>query len=299
MAAALRATLVAVLALAVGGCTQQWMMEDWPVSPTPSATTPPHTTDPSPTPTASPTAAPTTDPVREQFPYQGTLAEEGCEAISRDLLDDLEAAGGVGGAITYTRGAMVKADGPWSTIAVATQVNPNEEGITRDSVDAVAWFVTNGPSVAPGDQVSTWPLAPDPDDDAADRALICLARIPTPPPEPPENSPASYTGRLAAGATCRAAEPGMLKHLQDVGRVGGAITYSRGQLVKANKNWWTVAVATQVHPNKLGYTRANVPETVFFVTNAPAMVDKPVYFTLDQPGEEDTAAAAALHCLRG
>lgn len=298
MAAPRRVTLAAVLALAIGGCTQPWMTEDWPDSPTPTATTPAASADPSPTPTPS-TAAPTTDPVREQFPYQGTLAEEGCEAISRGLLDDLEAVGGQGEAVSYTRGAMVKADGPWSTIAVATRVNANEEGVTRGSVDDVLWFVTNGPSVTPGDPVSTWPLRPDPDDDAADRALICLARVPTPPPEPPEDSPASYTGRLASGATCRAVDADVLKHLQDVGRVGGAITYSRGQMIRANKKWWTIAVATEVHPNKLGYTRANVPETVFFVTNAPSMVDKPVYFTLDDPGEEDTAAPAALRCLRG
>jgi hypothetical protein len=35
----------------------------------------------------------------------------------------------------------------------------------------------------------------------------------------------------------------LLSRLEELGKVGGAITYSRGQMVRANKSWWTVAVA--------------------------------------------------------
>ncbi len=298
MRVAWRAVVAAVLAATLGGCTQAWMFEDLP-GPSSPVTTPVPATTPelSATSTASPT--PTTDPVREQFPYRGALAEGSCVTASRDLLDDLEAVGGVGGAITYQRGALVKADGPWWTIAVAPQVNPNDEGLTHNDVDPAVWFVSNGPSVTAGDPVSTWPLNPDPDDEAADRALTCLGLVPAPPPEPPESSPASYTGRLARDAGCVAAGAPLLKHLEGVGRVGGAITYPRGQLVKANRNWWTVAVATQVHPNNLGHTRDNVPEVVYFVTNAPSRVSPQVSFILEEPAADDTAAPAARHCLTG
>lgn len=290
-----RAVLAAGVAVALAGCTQAWMYQDLPGSPTPTATTQSHSPRPSDTPTPTPT--PTRDPVREQNPYQGSLADESCVPAPRDLLDDLEWVGGLGEAVGFQRGALVKADGPWWVVAVATLVRPNDQGLTRNDVDPVLWFVTNSPTLTPGDPVSTWPLVPDADDDAADRALICSARVPKPPPEPPENSPASYTGRLARGAGCVAVAPAMLDHLENVGRVGGAITYPRGQMVQANKKWWTVAVATQVHPNNLGHTRENVPEVVFFVTNAPSQVTPVVNFVLDEPTPGDTAAAAAEHCL--
>jgi len=81
--------------------------------------------------------------------------------------------------------------------------------------------------------------------------------------------------------------------------VGGAITYPKGQLVRANGKWWTVAVATQVHPNSDGYTSA--PATELFVTNAPAYRARPsakaVYFPIKER-KRDLAAAKALGCLR-
>lgn len=298
MAFGWRVVVALLLAAALTGCTQPWMRESWPDGserPTPSAAA----TSPSTTPTSAPSATmPTADPERDRYPYSGTVGDETCVPASRDLLDELEALGGLGGAVSYPRGALVKSDDPWWTIAVATQVNPNDQGLTRANVDVAQWFVSNGPTLAAGHPVSTWPLDPDPDDEAADRALLCLSRVPTPPPAPPEDSPASYTGRLARGATCTPVSAAMLAHLQDVGRVGGAITYPRGQMVAANKNWWTVAVATQVHPNNLGHTRANVPETVYFVTNAPTKGKDAVYFAPDSI-EQDTAAAAARQCLAG
>lgn len=292
-----RAVPAVVLAVALTGCTQAWMLEDWPTT-TPSATPSQSPVTSTPTPSPASPASPTPDPVRARYPYHGSISDEGCTAASRDLLDELESLAATAGVVSYPRGAVVKSDEPWWTVAVETRVNPNNSGVTHSDVDPVLWFVTNGPSLAPGDGVSTWPLKPDPDDDAADHALSCLGLVPTPPPDPPEDSPASYTGRLAPGATCGAVPPAMLKHLEGVGRVGGAVTYPRGQMVPANKKWWTVAVATEVHPNKLGHTRANVPEVVYFATNAPSKASGAVYFALDSI-EQDTAAAAARHCLSG
>lgn len=299
MAVVWRAVLALVLAAALSGCTQAWMRDSWPggsSSPTPAPTGAPTTS--APVPSGSATPSPSADPERERHPYTGAVADESCVSASRDLLDELETVGAAGPAVTFSRGALVRANDQWWTVAVATLVNPNDQGLDRSDVDAVLWFVTNGPTLAAGHAVSTWPLNPDPADDAADRALLCLGRVPTPPPAPPEDSPASYTGRLARGATCTPVSAAMLGHLENVGRVGGAITYPRGQMVPANKKWWTVAVATEVHPNNLGHTRANVPAIVFFVTNAPTKGKDAVYFAPDSV-VDDTAAAAAQRCLGG
>lgn len=292
-----RAVLALVLGGALVGCTQPWMLE--PVSPPPTSPSPsPSQSVPSsPTPSPSP-QTPTADPVRDRYPYDGSIGDRSCVQASRGLLDELEGVAALGEAVSFSHGALVKANGPWWTVAVATRVAPDAPDGTPKDIDMALWFVTNGPSLEDGDALSTWPLEPDPDDDAADRALACLSRVPAPPPDPPEDSPASYTGRLAPGATCVAVPPEMLAHLEAVGRVGGAITYSRGQMVQANKKWWTVAVATEVHPNKLGYTRENVPEVVFFATNAPNKDSGAVYFVLDSV-EQDTAAAMAKKCLTG
>ena len=295
MAVVWRAVLALVLALALSGCTQSWMLAPVvPRSTSPSAT--PSQSPASSTPASPVSAPPTTDPMRDRYPYDGSLGDETCVAASRDLLDELEGVAALGEAVSFSHGALVKANEPWWTVAVATRVNPDSPDVTRKDVDLTLWFVTNGPSLGDGDSVSTWPLKPVADDDAADRALICLSRVPTPPPDPPEDSPASYTGRLAPGATCVTVPPEMLEHLQKVGRVGRAIPYSRGQMVQANKKWWTVAVTTEVHPNKLGHTRENVPLVVFFATNAPSKDSGAVYFGLDSI-EQDTAAAAAKRCL--
>ncbi|MCA0252872.1 MAG: hypothetical protein LCH76_11410 [Actinobacteria bacterium] len=291
-----RTALALVLSAALSGCTQPWMLEDLPGSPSPTLSQSPAPTTPTPSPTVP--ASPSPDPVRSQYPYHGSIGDETCVTASRDLLDELAGLAALEGVASFSHGALVKADGPWWTVAVGTRLDPDNPEVTRKDVDAVLWFVTNGPSLADDGPVSTWPLNPDPDDDAADRALTCLSRVPSPPPEPPEDSPASYTGRLAPGATCVAVSREMLAHLEGVGRVGGAITYSRGQMVQANKKWWTVAVVTEVHPNKLGHTRENVAEVVYFATNAPSKAEGAVYFVLDSV-EQDTAAAAARRCLSG
>ncbi len=71
-------------------------------------------------------------------------------------------------------------------------------------------------------------------------------------------------------------------------------------MVRANRTWWTVAVATEVHPNNSGLTRDNVPATALFVTNDPSLREssraRVVYFPL-KPTKRDTAAARALKCL--
>lgn len=291
-----RAALALVLATVLSGCTQPWMLEDLPGSSTTPSITP---SRPAATPTPSPTApeSPAPDPVRERYPYLGTISDDNCVPAPRDLLDELEALAAPADGVTLSHGALVQANEPWWTIAVATRVDPGNPHLTRKDVDAVLWFVSNGPSL-PEDGLSTWPLNPGADDDAADRALTCLSRVPTPPPPPPDGSPESYTGRLAPDSTCITVWSAMLTHLERVGQVGGAITYSRGQMVRANKNWWTVAVATEVHPNKLGLTRANVPQVAYFVTNSPSVGSGAVYFAPDSV-EQDSAAAEARRCLTG
>ena len=289
-----RVVLGLALVAALTGCTQAWMQEPV-VPPAPSVTPTPSqsaTTEPTPEPT------PTADPIRDRYPYDGSVVDDTCVAATRGELDDLEELAGWGEAVSFSHAALVRSNHPWWTVAVGTRVARGNPDVSRNDVPMVLWFVTNAPTLTAGDPVSTWPFDPDPDDDAADRALTCLSRIPEPPPEPPEDSRASYTGRLARDATCTVVSPEMLKHLQAVGRVGGAITYSRGQMVQANKKWWTVAVVTEVHPNSLGYTRENVPPVAYFITNAPSKESGGTYFVLN-PEISDTAAPAARQCLSG
>lgn len=292
-----RAVLASLVALVLSGCTQPWMQDSWRVESTPPRTPSATPSQPPASPSPSPTSpsSPTPDPERERYPYDGSLVDGECVAATRALLDELEGIAGLAPA-SFSHGALVKSNDQWWTVAVATRLNPDNPDAASQGIGRVLWFVTNGPTLAAGHSRSSWPLDPDPDDQAADRVLTCLYRVPSPPPDPPDDSPASYTGQLAPGATCVAASTGMLAHLERVGRVGGAVTYPRGQLVAANKNWWTVAVATQVHPNKLGLTRENVPEVVYFATNAPTKPTGAVYFALDSI-EQDTAAAAARECL--
>lgn len=297
MAVVWRAVLALALGAVVSGCTQPWMLEPISPAPTSDSPSPGQSVTGTPAPSAGP-QTPTADPVRDRYPYDGSVSDDGCVAATQDLLDELEGVAALGEAVSFSHGALVRANHPWWTVAVATRVDPSSPDVTRKDVDLTLWFVTNGPSSGAGDAVSTWLLNPDPDDDAADRALTCLGRVPAPPPDPPEDSPKSYTGRLAPGASCVPVSPEMLAHLEGVGRVGGAITYSRGQMVQANKKWWTVAVVTEVHPNKLGHTRDNVPRVAFFVTNSPSQPDSVVYFALDSI-EQDSAAAAAKRCLSG
>ena len=294
MAVVWRAVLALVLVASLSGCTPWNVMPPRSTTPTPSPTQSAAT----PTPSESVPATPTPDPMRTQYPYKGRLQDESCVAVSRGLLEDLENLAEEPAIVLYTRGAMVKADGPWWTIAVSTEVSPDHPEVNSNDVDLTLWFVTNTPDLADGDTPSSWPLDPAANDDAADRAIHCLGLVPTPPPAPPETDPRSYTGRLAPGATCIEVSPEMLKHLEGVGRVGGAITYPRAQMVQANKKWWTIAVATEVHPNKLGHTRKNVPEVVYFVTNAPSVEKGAVYF-IPESVENDSAAAAARRCLTG
>lgn len=297
MAALWRVVLAAGVAAILSGCAEPGVFRDWTeLAPSTAPSSPKAPATVSAAPSVTVPASPTPDPERERYPYLGTLLDDTCVPATRGQLNELETLAATPGVVSYTRGALVRADDPWWTVAVATQVNDNDQGVTRDDVDLVLWFVTNRPSLAEGHTLSMWSLNPDPDDAAADRAITCLSRVPTPPPDPPEGSRASYTGQLAPGATCVAVTPEMLKHLEAVGRVGGAITYPRGQMVRANKNWWTVAVATEVHPNKLGHTRANVPEVAYFITDAPSKETGGAFFALDSV-EQDTAAAAARQCL--
>lgn len=240
---------------------------------------------------------------RTQHPYTGELAKGAtCVTVSADLLAELQKIGNVGGAVTYPKGARVKANARWWAVAVSTQVHPNTQELTAVNVPAVAYFVTNDPSIPAknwDDEVFYWTLSA-PDDAATAKARECLKRVPDPPQKIDYTSPDSYSGQLAKPARCVAASPTLLSHLEQVGQVGGAVTYPRGQLVRANAKWWTVAVAAEVHPNGEGLTRDNVPATALFVTNAPSYKAsskaKIVYFPI-RPTKSDQAAAKALDCL--
>lgn len=254
-------------------------------------------------PSITPASATPEPDERTQTPYTGALAPDAkCVTASKDMLAELQDIGGVGGAITYVKGARVKSNGRWWTVAVATEVQPNSSYNQAD-VDAVDYFVTNAPSITDADwpdEVFYWQLSAT-QDPAAKKALECLQKVPDPPKKVDYASPDSYTGKLAKGATCSSVSAKMLSRLEEVGQVGGAITYSRGQMVRANAKWWTVAVATQVNPNSAGYTRANVPSVAYFVTNDPSYKasskTKIVYFPIK--AGKDKAAAKARSCLGG
>ena len=277
----------AVVAVLCSGCGLAWI----PYDETPVPTPVPSTTRPEPTPTPTP----------DDDAYTGALAPDaGCVRLDAAALAYFEDKGLVGGAITYPRGAMVKANADWWTVAVATQVNPNSDGRTTDNVDPFVFFISTRPAGDDFDRATTRRLAEAGGGEALTRARECLAKVPTPRPTPSPGSPDTYTGKLAKGAKCTTVPAAMLDQLEAVGRVGGAVTYPRGRMVRANRTWWTVAVATEVHPNNSGLTRDNVPATALFVTNDPSYKESSnariVYFPL-QPTRRDTAAARALKCL--
>lgn len=288
MRTAVRVLGTALAAVLFSGCGLAWMWNEVPHR----------------APEATPTTTPYTPPPDERalHPYTGEVAKGAeCVRATTDVLADAEAVAMVGGAITYPRGAMVKANANWWTVAVAAQVNPNNEGLTSKDVDPYTYFVTNAPTLGKGEwdsQLFSWQLSTE--DAATARALACLKRIPVPKPKPPAGSPETYAGKLAKGAKCKAVSAKMLDRLEEVGQVGGAITYPRGAMVKANAKWWTVAVATQVNPNSSGLTRENVPATALFVTNDPSYSASSkariVYFPI-KAAKKDTAAAKALSCL--
>ncbi|MGC4154634.1 MAG: hypothetical protein QM628_16385 [Propionicimonas sp.] len=283
-----RAIGAAVVAVLVSGCQLAWIFEE-PVPPVPNVTLGP-TEPPTPTPTPEP------DP----YAYRGKLAKGAkCRTLSAGQLTQLEQVGGVGGAITYPRGSMVQANDDWWVAAVITDVHQNSEGHTRESVAKRHLFVV-GAASADWEYASGYRLGDDADDAAVRKAVGCADKLPVPKPTLEPTDPKTYTGRLAKGASCKAVSADMLGQLEQVGQVGGAVTFAGGQMVRANGDWWTVAVATQVNPNNAGLTRENVPPTELFVTNAPSLKKssktKVVYFPLN-PTKKDAAAAKALKCL--
>jgi hypothetical protein len=280
----LGATLAVVL---LSGCGAQWLWDE-PVPRAPSST--PATQAPA-TPTPSPDD-------RTLHPYAGTLgAHASCVTLSTDDLAFLEEVGGVGQAVRFPVGAMVKSNSPWWTVAVSTRVSRDSGGY---SAEDHVFFVTSYPTYAddPGHEPFAWRLTETSGDAAAAKALACAKKLPVPAEAPAPGSPDSYTGKLAAHATCRVVPATLLDRLEDVGQVGGAVTYPKGRMVRANAKWWTVAVATQVNPNGEGLNSGNVPATALFVTNAPEVGSRAqvVSFPIEA-GRSDAAARKALACL--
>ncbi len=250
------------------------------------------------------TPAPSTPEPDERtlHPYTGALGDNtACVTATASLLQELELLKGVGGAVQYTQGVAVRSNAKWWTVVVRTAVDP-QGSIDASTVPDRITFATNVPSSKPDDwevQNYTWEVGED--SASAEKAAACLAKLPpvrTPFPKP--TGPAdTYNGKPAAGATCHAVPHDLLLRLQEIGQVGGAITYPRGQMVRANKKWWTVAVATQVNPNGEGFTEANVPATAWFVTNIPSYKPgkKAALFSFPVKGG-DKASARARACLK-
>jgi hypothetical protein len=256
---------------------------------------------PSITPAPPSSATPEPDD-RTLHPYDGTLTSSKCVTASKEELALFEQIGMAGGAIQYPVGAMVKSNAGWWTAAVATRVSKNDSGYTKKTVEPYAFFVTSYRTYAdqPDHEPFAWQLAKPSGDKAAARALACAKKLPVPAEKPEPGSPATYTGKLAPHAKCAAVSAKRLKQLEQVGQVGGAITYPRGQMVRANGKWWTVAVATQVHQNSQGYTSENVDPTELFVTNAPSYKASSKARIVSFPikaRKTDTAARKALSCL--
>lgn len=248
-------------------------------------------------------APPTPTPdYRTLHPYTGELtARATCVTASKDVMSDLEYVSNVGGAVRYTQGVAVRSNGEWWTVAVATAVDP-EGDVDEDSVEKYLYFATNVPSHKADDWESedvSWPVPGG--SASATAALACLKKLPAAkdPFAKPPSPDSTYTGKLAPQATCKAVPDTLLARLQEVGQVGGAITYPQGQMVRANRKWWTVAVATRVHPNGQGYTSENVPAVEYFVTDAPSLGRSKAgayYFPIKG---KDRASAKALTCLKG
>ena len=238
---------------------------------------------------------------RTLHPYDGTVSAATCVTLSATQLSDLEEIGMAGGAIRYPVAAMVKSNAGWWTVAAATRVTKNSSGYTTGNVEPYAFFVTSYPTYTDVDDPEpfAWQLDSTSGDAAAARALACVRKLPVPPEKPEPGSPATYTGKLASHAPCTAVPGKLLAQLEQVGRVGGAITYPRGRMVRANGKWWTVAVATQVHPNGQGYTSGNVEKTALFVTNAPSYPASSKARIVSFPIKlrKDAAARKALACL--
>jgi len=253
---------------------------------------------------ASPTSVEPVLDDRTLHPYDGTVTSAKCVTASALDLDLLEQVGKVGEAVRYPVGARVRSNAGWWTVAVATRVTRNSDASTTKDVEPYAFFVTSYPTYSddPDHEPFAWQLASASGDKAAARALACAKKLPIPAEKPEPGSPATYTGKLAPNATCTTVPAKLLAQLQEVGRVGGAITYPRGRMVRANGKWWTVAVATQVHQNGQGYTEDNVAKTALFVTNRPSHKASSKARIVSFPIKEkkaDTAARKALACLGG
>jgi len=257
---------------------------------------------PAPPPVITPAPAPPDE--RTLHPYTGELAANTeCKVVSKDDLSLLQDAGNVGGAVTYPQGVAVRSNAKWWTVAVRTAVDPYG-ALKRSDVPAFAYFATNlltSDAEKYLDDDFSWSV--DGGTASATKALACLKKLPAPkvpvkkPPKPA--SPAdTYNGKPAPGAACHKVPDALLRYLEQVGQVGGAITYPRAQMVHANRKWWTVAVAVQVNANSQGFTKDNVPAVAYFVTNEPSLGSKaPTVFSFPIKGK-DKASVKAGACLK-
>ena len=255
-------------------------------------------------PATQPSFSPAPEPSSEEpddrvlHPYTGELGRNTtCRTATKSELSDWGQIGGMG---TYLAGARVRSNAPWWTAAVVTRIT-KDNGAT---VDRYEYFVTSWPTYGETfeHEPFVWRMTDVTGDRAATRALACAKKLPLPERKLAANDPDTYTGRLAGGASCRAVPPALLDRIEQVGQVGGAITYPRGRMVRANGKWWTVAVATEVHANSEGYTSDNVPATALFVTNAPSYTSAKNPSIVSFPihaKKSDAAARKALACLEG
>lgn len=91
-------------------------------------------------------------------------------------------------------------------------------------------------------------------------------------------------------AVCEPVDQDTLRYLEGQGNVGGAITFTRGAIVRVDDDRWEIAAETAVHPNGSGYTRDNVARVWFFEASEPAGSYE---FVARKIGRSD----AAVRCL--
>ncbi|MFT4108485.1 hypothetical protein [Propionicimonas sp.] len=126
-------------------------------------------------------------------------------------------------------------------------------------------------------------------------APVATTPVPTP-SELDDRALHPYTGELAAGATCAQATKRQLAALEDIGGVGGSVTYPVGVLVRSNAGWWTAAVATRATGGA-----GSVEPYAFFVTSYPTYADDPDHEPFAwqlASAAGDRAARKALACVK-
>jgi len=119
-------------------------------------------------------------PSASATPYDRTVAAQAaCVAVTKDQLGDFENAAGIGGALKYTKGVLVKANDQWWVAALHTEVYANDLGLTRANVPVTAlWAITDAALDPDGldSQIRYNRLSESADNPVALKAAGCLKK---------------------------------------------------------------------------------------------------------------------------